>query len=165
MGHLHIQFEQTPLSDVLNAIKLGAIQQQGDAAEHVLWLCYTVRAEGDNARVWIESSGEMGGPEHSVTQIAARRISNKDSPSDCPTLPKRFEPLSFGHGLWLGASEATVRKTFPVGLVGDAEHLFIGYQTKVSGDCDDGFDLLNSLSLTFRAGLLDAIEAGQGTSC
>ncbi len=60
---------------------------------------------------------------------------------------------------------ATVRKTFPVGLLGDAEQLFIGYQATVAGDCDDGSDLLNSLTLTFHAGLLDAIDSGQVTRC
>jgi hypothetical protein len=165
MGKLHIQFEQTTLSKVLNAVKSGAIQHQGDAAESVLWLCYTVLTEGHNARVWIESSGEMGGSEHRVTEIAVRRIPHNDSPSDCPTLPKRFEPLTFSNGIWIGASEATVRRTFPLGVMHGGEHVFIGYQGKVSGDCDSGFDLLNSLNLTFRAGLLEAIDAGQVTSC
>jgi hypothetical protein len=94
-------------------------------------------------------------------------ISESPPPSDCPDFSKQFKPLSFNNGIWLGASNATVEKVFHSDLIRSGEHVFIGYQGKVAdgGNCDGGYDLLNSLYLTFRAGLLVAIDAGQVTSC
>jgi hypothetical protein len=167
MGKLTVKFEQTPLSEVLGAVKSGFIQHQGDAAESVYWLCYTALTDSYNARIWIEASGEMGGPDHQVTNIAVQRITNSRPLSDCPTLPKQFQSLSFNNGVWLGAPEAAVEKVFPAGLLHRGERAFIGYQGREPGDgsCDGGYALLNSLYLTFQAGVVVAIDAGQVTSC
>jgi hypothetical protein len=167
MGKLKLQYEETTLPEVLTAIKLGSIQHQGDAAGSVYWLCYTSIAGDEKARIWIEASGEMGGPENRITNIAVQRISDKNPLSDCPALPKQFRTLRFNNGIWLGASEATVGSVFPSSLLRKDANGFIGYQGKVADDgrCDGGYDLLNSLYLTFQAGVVVAIDAGQVTSC
>jgi len=167
MGKMQIQFEETTLSEVMSTVKSGSIQHQGDAADSVYWLCYRALTDGYSVRIWIEASGEMGGPENRITNIAVQRITDSNQPSDCPVLAKQFMPLSFNNGVWLGASEATVGKVFSSGLLRSGEQAFIGYQGKVSSDghCDGGYDLLNSLFLTFQAGLVVAIDAGQVTSC
>src|SRR5580658_8732493 len=61
MGPLKIVFEDTTLPEVMSTIKSGSIKHQGDAAGSVYWLCYTALNHGDNVRIWIEASGEMGG--------------------------------------------------------------------------------------------------------
>jgi hypothetical protein len=167
MGKLKIQYEKTTLSEVLAAIGLGFIQHRGDAAESVYWLCYTAIAGSYKARIWIEASGEMGGPENRITNIAVQRIADNYSLSDCPALPEEFTSLSFNNGIWLGASEATVGSVFPSGLLRSGANAFVGYQAKVADDgrCDGGYDLLNSLYLTFQARVVVAIDAGQVTSC
>jgi hypothetical protein len=167
MGKMQIQFEETTLSEVLGTIESGFIQHQGDAADSLNWLCYTVVTDNYKSRVWIKSHGEMGGAEHRVTAVAVQRISSNVVPSDCPALPKQFQPLSFNNGIWLGATKTTVRKAFPSGLLFRREQAFIGYQGKVSDDghCEGGYDLLNSLSLTFQGGLVVGIDAYQVTSC
>jgi hypothetical protein len=167
MGQLDFQYEETTLPEVLTAIDLGHVQHQGDAAGSVYWLCYTAITGSHKAHIWIEASGEMGGAENRITTIAVQRITEHESQSDCPVLPKAFMPLSFNNGVWLGVSKATVEKTFPSGLLRSGQHAFIGYQGKVTDDghCDGGYDPLNSLFLTFRAGIVVAIEAGQVTSC
>jgi hypothetical protein len=167
MGRLKIQFEKTTLPEVLSAIKLGSIQHQGDAGDSVSWLCYTALTHGYNARIWIESSDEMGGPGEAVTDVAIQKITDGRSPADCPILPKQYEPLSFNNGVWLGTPNGTVKNVFPSGLLRSGQLAFIGYQGKVADDghCDGGYDLLNSLYLTFKAGLVIAMDAGQVTSC
>jgi hypothetical protein len=167
MGGFRITFEETTLAQVMKATGLGTIQQHGDAAEHVLWLCYTAVTNGKTSRLWIESSGEMGGPEHDITEIGVQSIAKGPVPSDCPVVPQKFTKLSFDKGLWLGAPEDAVRKTFPVGLLQSDAHAFVGYDGKVPGDgkCQDGYDLLNSMYLIFEAGIVVAINAGQVTSC
>jgi hypothetical protein len=168
MGPLKIAFEETTLPEVMGAIKSGSIKHQGDAAGSVYWLCYTALNHGHNVvRIWIEASGEMGGPEHAVTEVAVQRIANERPPPECPVLPKQYEPLSFNNGVWLGAPVGSVEKAFPSGLSRNGDQAFIGYQGKVADDghCDGGYDLLNSLYLTFKAGLVVAITAGQVTSC
>jgi hypothetical protein len=92
MGRLKIQFEKTTLPEVLSAIKLGSIQHQGDAGDSVNWLCYTALRHGYNARIWIEASGEMGGPGEAVTDVAIQKITSGRPPPDCPVLPKQYEP-------------------------------------------------------------------------
>src|ERR1700749_1027014 len=64
LGAFAGRFEETPLSAVPEAGGEGTIQQQGDAAGSIYWLCYR-RAQH---RLWV-SSGEMGGTDHRVTEI------------------------------------------------------------------------------------------------
>ena len=167
MGPLKITFEKTTLPEAMRAIKSGSIKHQGDATGSVYWLCYTTRNLGENVRIWIEASGEMGGPEHAVTEVAVQRIANDRPAPECPILPKLYQPLTFNNGVWLGAPVGSEEKVFPSGLLRSGDHAFIGYQGKVTDDghCDGGYDLLNSLYLTFRAGVVVAINAGQVTSC
>jgi hypothetical protein len=167
MGNLKIKFEETNLAQVMRATGLGNIEQQGDAGEHVLWLCYTAVTDSKSLRLWIESSGEMGGPNNDITEIAVRLVPNGLVPSDCPVLPKRFAKLNFGRRPWLGASEEAVKRTFGVGLVQAGKQYFIGYDGKVSDDgkCEGGYDLMNSMYFTFEAGIVVAIDAGEVTSC
>ena len=167
LGTLKIQYGQTTLPGLLKAIKSGSIQHQGDAGVSLYSLCYTVLKDAYNARIWIEASGEMGGSEHAVTNVAVQRITSNRPLPDCPVLPEQYEPLSFNNGVWLGASKATVEKAFPSGLLRSGERAFIGYQGKTvdDGHCDGGYDLLNSLYLTFKAGFVVAMNAGQVTSC
>lgn len=167
MGTLKVQLEQTTLSEVLRTVGSGAIDHQGDAAENIYWLCYTGLTDGRNLRVWIEASGEMGGPEHRVTNIAVRTVAGTDPVSDCPALSEIFEKMSFNNGIWLGASQAAVQQALPLGLLHIGKQAFVGYQGKVANDgqCNGGYDVLNSFYLTFRDGVVVAIDAGQVTSC
>jgi len=70
LGSFRIEFEKTTLTEVRTAASGGTVAQRGDAAEHILWLCYTSERPGAKERLWIISSGEMGGSEHDVTEIS-----------------------------------------------------------------------------------------------
>jgi hypothetical protein len=164
LGDLHIVFERTTLQDVLAAISGGVIDHHGDAAESVAWICYTLGGARP-ARVWIESSGEMGGPNEAVTAIAVQETPSRAEAANCPLLSDPFTPIVFGHGVRLGLPEARVSTLFSSRWVRAGARAFIGYHGKVQGNCEGGFDLLNSLDLVFHHGRLVFIEAGQVTTC
>ena len=65
LGAFAGRFEETPLGTVRDTVGEGTIQHQGDAGDSIYWLCYR-RAQH---RLWVVSSGEMGGPDHRVTEI------------------------------------------------------------------------------------------------
>ena len=65
LGAFAGRFEETRLGAVREAVGKGTIQHQGDAGASIYWLCYR-RAQH---RLWVVSHGEMGGPDHLVTEI------------------------------------------------------------------------------------------------
>jgi len=105
MGPLRIQFEKTTLDEVRRAALVGEISQQGDAAENIYWLCYTNVQLGLTERIWVISNGEVGGFEHSVTEINAQLLPNGEATPDCPKLPPKLTPLSLDNNLWLNSTE------------------------------------------------------------
>ena len=92
LGAFAGRFEETPLGAVREAVGEGTIQHQGDAGGSIYWLCYR-RAQH---RLWVVSSGEMGGPDHLVTEIV-EELTEKDTETstDCAVIPKKFAPLVF----------------------------------------------------------------------
>src|SRR3954462_13249252 len=84
------RFEETPLGAVCEAVGEGTIQHQGDAGGSIYWLCYR-RAQH---RLWVMSSGEMGGPDHRVTEIVEELTEkDTDTSTDCAIIPEKFSPL------------------------------------------------------------------------
>jgi hypothetical protein len=92
LGAFAGRFEETPLAAVREAVGEGIIQHQGDAGGSIYWLCYG-RAQH---RLWVVSSGEMGGPDHRVTEIV-QELTEKDTDTstDCAIIPEKFSPLVF----------------------------------------------------------------------
>ena len=83
LGAFRIQFEKTTLREVQQAASSGSIAQQGDAAGHILWICYTAVHGGAKERIWIISHGEMGGPDHAVTEIADGAWNEPEANTGC----------------------------------------------------------------------------------
>ena len=106
MGAFSVQFEETRLSNVRDAIKAGSIGHQGDAGASEYWLCYTAGAGTHAQRVWIVADGSMGGPEHRITSVQAQRTPDEAPTASCPQLPAKFLPLRLDRGAWLGESSA-----------------------------------------------------------
>jgi hypothetical protein len=107
----------------------------------------------------------MGGRDHHVTEVIGRVTA--DQPTiDCPSLPRALQPVRLSSGLWLGASATAPVTQFrkDPGLNGEWRgYLYIG---KTPGDCKpDGFDVGNSLEWSVTNGSINAISAGQVTSC
>jgi hypothetical protein len=109
LGTLPVEFEITSLLDVEKATKIGRIFHRGDAGESEYALCYTIAFGSAQERIWL-SSGELGGPEHSIENFYAETGSNI-APNSCPALPTKFRPVSLSNSLWLGQTVSEVTKS------------------------------------------------------
>jgi len=166
MGRLLVQFERTTLDDVRRAASIGAIAHQGDAGESFYWLCYTSARLAQVERIWIIAHGEIGGPEHYVTDISAEALPHGDATGDCPALPSHLTPLSLANHLWVGASQRRVTSTLGRPSFRKAAWRIYEFQAKVPGNCNGGgFDRTATLLLHFHNGRVNVLHAGQGTSC
>jgi hypothetical protein len=69
----------------------GTIQHQGDAGGSIYWLCYR-RAQH---RLWVVSGGEIGGPDHLVTEIV-EELAEQDAgaSTDCAIIQECSRPSS-----------------------------------------------------------------------
>lgn len=161
MGTINLQFEETTLGTIADLIGLGRIEHQGDASESIYWLCYTTPTE----RLWIIAHGEMGGPEHRITEVAARSQSSAVATADCPALPTSFQPVSLNGELWLGPKKDLLKR------LGEPSHIegqwrAYNFEGTEPGNCrPQGFDVLNWLWVLTDKGRVTAIHAGQVTSC
>jgi hypothetical protein len=168
MGGLHLSFERTPLGDVAAAVG-GVIEQQGDAGNSVRWLCYRLDGRRRPQHLWLQSSGEMGGPQHLITAITATVVKSRTvraADRDCPPLSVSYLPVSFDNGIWLGMPAASLVAKFGVapGTLGTWSGY--RYQRKGDGTCrPGGFDLLNSLQWRSAGGVVETLNAGQVSSC
>jgi hypothetical protein len=165
MGTMSVKLEATSLATIRDAIGVGRIQNQGDASESPYWLCYTAGEGRRRSRVWIESSGEMGGSDHAVTGVAAEFINTETQTPDCPLLPSRFGRLVFSHGVWLGDTIGAVTKALGIAPTTMGSWLYVGFEGKVPGQCEGGFDLLNSIAFQVQSGRVMRIQVNQVTSC
>jgi hypothetical protein len=166
MGTLPVRFGKTTLDDVRRAASVGEIAHQGDAGESAYWLCYTSLGVTQAERIWVIAHGEMGGPEHYVTDISAELLPNGSATEDCPALPKNLKPLSLDNHLWIGASKGgATSKLGPPSFRKGAWRSY-DFQAKVPGNCEGGgFDLSAALLLHFQNGRVNLLHVGQVTSC
>jgi len=159
MGRFKVTYEKTRLSDVMS-VAGGEIAAHGDGAEYILWLCYTIDNSKQRQRLWIISGGEIGGPDHEITDITAQMT--KDGPSrDCPELARELQPVSFNNGLWLGVPESRATSLFREAPASRGLWRATYYKHKLPGDCQLG----NSLVWQVVDGVINTINAGQISSC
>jgi hypothetical protein len=164
LGAFKVAWEATQLAEVSAAIGAGSIQHQGDAGESIYWLCYTIAGRRAQ-RIWLIADGEMGGPEHLVTNFAADESGDGEASRDCPGLPKKFLPVTLDHGIWIGADENSVSKAIHTVPHAEGPLRSIEYQSKVPGNCEGGVDQINWLDYRIDHGRVTVIWAGQVTSC
>ncbi len=143
LGAFAGRFEETPLSAVRDAVGAGTIQHQGDAAGSIYWLCYR-RAQH---RLWVVSHGEMGGPDHLVTDIV-EEFTEKDTEAstDYAIIPEKFAPLVFDGKLRLGMSRREVVRALGRPSKSKAAQMVYSHREKLA----DGFDETAWLLLRFR---------------
>jgi hypothetical protein len=158
MGRLTVVFEKTFLSDVLQEAG-GVITESGDAADHTLWLCYTIVDTKHPERIWLTSNGEMDRPAHAISGVIARNVA-EGSTTDCPALPAALRSVSLSNGIWLGIPELRLVARFGVQPgIRDRWHGYL-YAGKRRGECKpDDSDVLNSIEWTATGGVVDLIMA------
>ncbi len=165
MGSFEVVFEKTTLAMVIKAANRGQIAHQGDAADRLSWVCYTIERRTQNERIWV-ASGEMGGSEHAVTQITAQVVSPADYAPDCPKLPKELLPVSFGNAIWLGTEKDRALSILGRPSEQEGSWWAFDYTGKVPGSCSpEGYDIVNWFMFESKKGRLASIHAGQISSC
>jgi hypothetical protein len=165
LGDFRITFEKTTLSEVILAVPGGTVLHEGDAGDSVYWLCYSNPGVGYIDRIWIQSSGEMGGPDQAVTEITAERVHNSRPSADCPLLPVNMGSVAFDGRLWLGVAEKTVESVLGPPSLRHGSWRSFDFQGKVAGGCQGGFDLTSWLVTKTESDHVALIAAGQITSC
>lgn len=166
MGSFGVEFEKTTLDDIRRSAHVGDIAHQGDAGESHYWICYTNLTATHVEKIWIISHGEMGGPEHHVTNVSATLSPDGAASKDCPALPASMKQVSLDKGLWLNASVKHAHAK-----VGPPSHIqghwrSYDFQGKVPGDCgSEGLDLTSWLLLYFDNGHVTSLQVGQVISC
>lgn len=157
LGALAGRFEETRLGAVRDAIGEGTIQHQGDAGASIYWLCY----RRPQHRLWVVSGGEMGGPDHLVTEIV-EEITDKDAgaSTDCATIPERFSPVVFDSKLHLGMSRREVITALGPPSKSEAAQIVYSHAGKLAG----GFDETAWLILGFRDDKLVSMRGGKTTT-
>lgn len=165
LGNFRITFEKTTLSEVMLAVLGGTVLHEGDAGGNVYWLCYSNPGVGYIDRIWIQSSGEMGGPDQVATEITAERLHNTKPTADCPVLPANIRSVSLDGRLWLGVPEQTVESVLGSPSIRRSPWRSFDFQAKVAGACQGGFDLTSWLVTKAENDRVALISAGQITSC
>ena len=157
LGAFAGRFEETRLGAVREAVGEGTIQHQGDAGGSIYWLCYR-RAQH---RLWVVSSGEMGGPDHLVTEVV-EELTEKDTETsaDCAIIPEKFAPLVFDGKLHLGMPRLEVVKALGPPSKSDAAQIMYSHEGKVAR----GFDETAWLILGFREDKLVSMRGGKTTT-
>lgn len=169
LGAFGARFEHTTLNDVRGALHAGQIERQGDAGGSILWLCYTNTHAAPVERIWIVSSGEMGGPDHVVQEIDIENVPSGGPSHDCPSLPKAMTPVIVGLGLEIGSPISSIISHLGPPSVAWRHWLSFDFERPSRGNCDTGnimrFDLTNWLMLRSLHGRIQSLHAGQVTSC
>jgi hypothetical protein len=165
LGSFRIYFERTTLDEVLRAVGIGTIAQEGDGGEHQFWLCYTATHEGIRSRLWIISHGEMGGDSHVVTSFASALLDEESPTPACPDLPTKMEPAGLEPVIWLQSSDEELEKYIGTPSYKDDTWRVYTFRTKIPGKCEGGFDRLNWMTTKMKQGRIALIQAGQVTSC
>jgi hypothetical protein len=166
MGAQHIVFEQTPLDIILENTLTGEISHRGDAGASMYWLCFTAARLGRTERIWVMSDGEMGGPDHVVTELIAKLVPTTGVTKDCPLLPNKFRSMSLDTGIWLGISDSKLSQLLGGDRLNSHSWGLWDYEGKVPSDkCAGGFDRKTSLLVQLTDGYVSTIHVSQVTSC
>lgn len=156
LGAFAGRFEKTTLGAVREAVGAGTIQHQGDAAGSIYWLCYR-RAQH---RLWL-SSGEIGGPDHLVTEIVEEFIEkDTETSADCAVIPEKFAPLVLDGKLHLGMSRQEVVTALGRPSKSEAAQMMYSHAAKLA----NGFDETAWFILRFREDKLVSMRGGKTTT-
>jgi len=167
LGDFRIVYAKTTLETVAAAVGAGSISYAGDGAEAESWLCYSIVKPLRLERLWLLSSLEMDGHTNAVSMVKAAIPATSNVPEDCPRLPLRFVPVSLDTKVWLGSSTKTLMRDLGTPSHDARPWLSYEFQTKVKGDgqCEGGYDRINSLDVKIEGDVVVALSTDEVTSC
>lgn len=156
LGAFTGRFQKTGLGAVREAVGKGTIQHQGDAAGSIYWLCY----QHAQHRLWV-ASGEIGGPDHLVTEIV-EELPEKDAgaSTDCAVIPETFSPVAVDGKLHLGMSRQEIITALGPPSKSEAAQTVYYHEGKLA----NGFEETAWLILRFRKDKLVSMRAGATTT-
>lgn len=157
LGAFEGRFEETRLGAVSEVLGGGTIQHRGDAGDSIYWLCF----QRGQHRLWVVSSGEIGGPDHLVTEIVEEVADkNAGAASDCAIIPEKFAPVVLDGKLHLGMSRQEVIAALGPPSKSEAARAVYSHQGKLA----DGFDETAWLILRYSEGKLVSMRGGKSTT-
>ncbi len=162
LGKFTATFERTTLDEIRKAVRAGSIDHAGEAGGSQYWICYSLPGQ----RVWLISNGEMGGPDHVLTQVHAVSGSGFRRTAACPLLPKRFRPVLFDFG-WLGSGRKRILKTLgaPSGTPGNLLiYLYEGTRSETSGGEHLEWDVTTYVEAAIVKGAVASLYVSHVTS-
>ena len=113
LGRFPILLEETTLPQVLEALRIGEISQQGDAGAAIHWLTLTDTISNPPQRIWLVSPDEMSCKEHCIDVVIVQQIDSKSaSRSRTFALPAQFHGLSLQSGIRIGSDSKAVFRLF-----------------------------------------------------
>ena len=156
-GKMILVLEKSTLAGVRSQLGSGEIFQNGDAAEALSWLCYTLASGRSSQTVWLSSS-EMGGGKVIDGLTAMQFDSKAPAHRNCSRLPQTYGSIHLANGLWLGATQAQVLSTLGTPQKhGDSwSYVFEGK--------DGEYDISSELAFKFRGGKVVGIASSRVTS-
>jgi hypothetical protein len=151
-GPLQVVLETTPLTDVQKAFG-GVIHDQGEAGEHVVWLCY-----GEHSQtLWFYSDGEMG---NGKVTLAALEKGVPEVKWGCSLAPAALDSVDFSVPS-LGASLDDVTKRLGPSPADQDGRFAYTSNTPLTGS---DFTKFQELVFEAHAGVITAIATTQTTS-
>jgi hypothetical protein len=152
-GPLQVILETTPLTDVQKAFG-GTIHNQGEAGDHVVWLCYGAGSQ----TLWFYSDGEMG--DGKVT-LAAMEKGVPEVKWGCSLAPASLENIDFGvPGIGAKLDDVTKR----LGASPADENGRFAYTSDTPLENGSEFTKFQELVFEAHSGVITAIAATQATS-
>ncbi len=161
LGNMEIELERTTIGDIQKHANAGVIYHKGDAGGSENWVCYTIPNAKQSERIWF-SSGELGGPEHTVGSLYAIIGDDEMKPSaSCPQLPAQLRPVSLSNSLWLGTNPNRLKELFgkPSATINDWR--FYSYSGKAP---INDFEKLAILGVRVRNGKIIGLCEFQATT-
>lgn len=134
LGAMQVTIGHTTLGEVLRQTKVGKITHQGDASESTYWVCFSNNSSTKSERIWLLSSGEKGGSNHTIYGIVAQVVTSNPSVGVCPELPKDFLPAKLNNGIWLGTSVSEIKKRLGKPSLQQSKWLHYASMRELKGD-------------------------------
>jgi hypothetical protein len=165
LGSLVVTLDSGTLPAVARAIGDGVVSHAGDASESTYWLCYSLGPPASRQRVWLLSSGELGGSEHSINGVVAKAVDRAAASPTCPELPREFVPVALDVGVWVGSGDGDARAKLGHPSLTNGPWLHFMGQRELVGDPRSAawgpgrFYENGSVSVRLRGGRVDELWA------
>jgi hypothetical protein len=134
LGSLVVALDSGTLPAVARTIGDGVVSHAGDASESTYWLCYSLGPLASRQRLWLLSSGELGGSDQIIYGVVAKAVDRAASSRTCPELPREFTPVVLDIGFWVGSREREARAKLGHPSLSDAPWLHFLAQRELVGD-------------------------------